>query len=255
MTDQKPIRATWIKAGVLSMAHMHLAVTSERADTDAMRWGRLTHMAILEPVKFAALPVWRGGRRAGKVWDAFEAELAGGEYLNGDECSDLLAISGQARVALATLPQIAQTEVQINWTDPLYGKATARIDALTAVGSMVELKTCAQIEQRKFVSQAWTLGYPLQLGWYDHGLRQAGHTGQRYVLAIESRPPHCTAIYTVPQGILDEGYEQAAEIARRYRICEATGRFAGPYDGQTMKLEPPEWAMSDDVDMGGVEDI
>jgi len=255
MSDQKPIRATWIKAGVLSMAHMHLAVTTERADTDAMRWGRLTHMAILEPVKFAALPVWRGGRRAGKEWTAFEAEIAGGEYLNGDEAADLLAISGSARIALATLPAIERTECQIDWTDSLYGAATARIDALTAVGSMIELKTCGQIDERRFRSQSWALGYNLQLGWYHHGLLENGIDGTRYVLAIESKPPHCTAIYTVPAKVLTDGYEEAAEIARRYRICERTGRFAGPYDGQTLKLEPPDWMMNADVDMQGVETI
>ena len=46
-----------------------------------------------------------------------------------------------AGAALATLPAIESTEVQIDWTDALYGRATARIDALTAVGSMIEVKT------------------------------------------------------------------------------------------------------------------
>jgi hypothetical protein len=256
-TVKTPLRATWIKAGRLSMAHMRLAVTTERADTDAMRWGRLVHMAILEPAKFAALPVWRGGRRAGKDWQAFEDEVAAGtgEYITEENSADLLAISGSARIALATLPAVEATEVQIDWTDALYGKATARIDALTSVGSMIEIKTCAKIDERLFRSQAWSLGYNLQLGWYHHGLLENGKDGQRYVLAIESKPPYCTAVYTVPVKVLNDGYEEAAEIARRYRICESTGRFAGPYDGTVMKLEPPDWTMGDDVDMEGAAEV
>jgi len=166
-----------------------------------------------------------------------------------------MAISGSARSALATLPAVETTEVQIHWTDKLYGAATARIDAITAVGSMIEVKTCAKIDERRFRSQAWDLGYNLQLGWYDHGLKEAGKAGQRYVLAIESKPPYCTAIYTVPEKVLADGYEEAADIARRYRCCEQAGRFPGPYDGQIMKLEPPEWAAGDDVDMEGVTEI
>jgi hypothetical protein len=199
--------------------------------------------------------VWHGGRRAGKEWSAFEAEVGGGEYINDGELSDLLAISGSARIALATLPAVESTEVQINWTDALYGAATARIDALTAVGSMIEIKTCAKIDERLFRSQAWSLGYNLQLGWYDHGLTANGKEGKRYVLSIESKPPYCTGIYEVPLKVLADGYEQAADIARRYRCCEQAGRFPGPYDGIVMKLEPPEWMMNDEVDMEGVETL
>jgi hypothetical protein len=255
MSDQTPLRATVIKAGILSMAHMRLAATTEREDTPAMRWGRLVHMAVLEPLRFARMQVWRGGVKRGHAWEDFKYGLCDREYIDEDEIAPLLAISGSARIALATLPTIEATERQINWTDKLYGAATARIDALTAVGSMIEIKTCAKIDERKFRSQAWDLGYNLQLGWYDHGLKESGRAGQRYVLAIESKPPYCPAIYTVPEKVLADGYEEAADIARRYRCCEQAGRFPGPYDGQIMKLEPPEWAAGDEVDMEGVETI
>jgi hypothetical protein len=64
--EQQPIRATAIKAArigndAVSMAHMRLAMTAQREDTPAMRWGRLVHMAVLEGRKFLALPVWSGG--------------------------------------------------------------------------------------------------------------------------------------------------------------------------------------------------
>jgi hypothetical protein len=256
MSDQQtPIRATWIKKGVLSMAHMRLAVTTESADNPSLRWGRLVHLAVLQPELFGVVPVWRGGRKAGKEWTAFEEQIGECDYINEDEAGDLLAISGSARIALATLPTIEATERQITWTDKLYGAATARIDAITAVGSMIEVKTCAKIDERKFRSQAWDLGYHLQLGWYHHGLQENGKDGKRYVLSIESKPPYCTGVYEVPLKVLTDGYEEAADIARRYRCCEQAGRFPGPYDGQIMKLEPPEWAAGDEVDMEGVTEI
>lgn len=255
MSDQVPLRATWIKAGRLSMAHMRLSATTDRDDTPALRKGRLVHMAVLEPKRFSALAIWRGGKRAGADWKEFIEPIGDGDYINEEESAEMLALSGAAQKALGTLPTVERTEVLVEWTDALYGPAVAHVDALTSIGSMIEIKTCAKIDERLFRSQAWSLGYNLQLGWYDHGLCEIGKEGTRYVLAIESKPPYCTAIYTVPEKVLKDGYEEAAEIARRYRICEKIGKFAGPYDGQTLKLEPPDWMLNADVDMEGTADI
>ena len=44
------INATSIKAGVKSMLHMHHCMTGGgHKETPALRWGKLVHLAVLEP--------------------------------------------------------------------------------------------------------------------------------------------------------------------------------------------------------------
>lgn len=257
-SEQVALRSTWIKAGARSMAHMRHAVTHERADTPALRWGRLVHMAVLEPHKLGNLPVWREGRRAGKAWDAFADAVGSGDYCTADEMGDLFQISAATREPLSHLPQIESTEVCVQWTDDEYGAATARIDALTARKSIIELKTTSRIDERAFISQAWSLGYQLQLGWYAHGVEvSTGAQPMAYILAVESSEPYCTAVYRVNADVLSSGYEEARKIAVAYRRCERAGRWPGPYDGQTLNFSAPAWARADaeevDISNGTME--
>jgi hypothetical protein len=256
--EQQPIRATAIKAArigndAVSMAHMRLAMTAQREDTPAMRWGRLVHMAVLEGRKFLALPVWSGGKRVGAAWNEFKAAVGDGEHVTADERDEIAPMMERTERAMAGLPSIVATEVAMHWSDPVYGRAQARIDALCTGGAMVEVKTTGKIDKRRFAAQSYDLGYHLQLGWYDHALRADGKKGGRYVLAIESKTPFTTAVFQVADGLIERGYEEAEKIARQYRACEACGIFPGPYDDCVMPFELPEWADGGDkVDMEGV---
>jgi len=242
-TVQTPIRATAIKQGALSMAHMHASMTEQRDDTPAMRWGRLAHMAVLEPITLASLPQWDGGRKAGKEWAAFSECLDDGDdYVTADELDRLAALTQATRAPLASISPITHTEVRVDWTGELYGAATCRIDAVLKSGGFVEVKTCRNIEERAFLRQSYALHYEIQLGWYAHGLETTGKRGEVWVLAIESAPPYTTALYNVSPHILAGGYREAARIACAYRVCEAVGTFAGPYDDRVLAYELPEWA-------------
>jgi len=255
---QQPLRATAIKAGRLSMAHMHLALTEEREDTPAMRWGRLIHLAILEPVKLARLPQWEGGKRAGKAWDAFVEESGGGEYLMPGELGKLETITAETRRPLATMPPIVQTEVTVNWADPICLDCTARIDALLKGGGFLELKSSKSIQKDAFLSNAYKLGYHLQLGWYHHGLEVTERAGQVRVLLVESVKPYKCACYDVSPELLRKGYEQAQAIAAAYRACESVNQFPGPYDDVTLQYELPAYALGGDnaeVYMEGAEEL
>jgi len=211
-------------------------------------------MAVLEPERIDELRVWAGPKR-GRDYEAFAAEVAGQEYLRDGEKPKLEAIADSAIKALVSLPSIYRSEVYFEWTDPLYGLACCRVDGILSNGAMLEVKTCRKLSRRAFISQSYELGYHLQLGWYDHGIRQADYNGARWVLAIESGKPYCTALYRVPEHILKAGYEEAAGIAAAYRACEACGIYQGPYDNEVMDYELPEWAAEEQpIDMEGVED-
>jgi hypothetical protein len=257
------INATAIKAGRQSMAHMHQAMTGGgRADTPTLRWGRLVHMAVLEPVRLATLPVWDGDRR-GKAWLEFRDAHDGKEILTAAEVDRLLAVSqaftesGASRLVAGGRHEHAIAWEGVTPDGHAIGACKALVDSW-ARPVMVEYKTTRNLATRAFLAQCEALGYLLAAGWYATGLRTAERLTDwpsTYLIAQESDAPHCVAVYEITAAQLEAGYAEAAEIARRYRAHELTGRFPGPYDGMILPYERPMWAVGGDIEDGDNDEM
>lgn len=257
------ISASAIKRGRLSMAHMRHEMLRPRdgadGDTPALRFGRLAHAALFEPVRFAVMiAVWGGARKQGGLWDGFKAANEGKELVTRAELDRLQAMQEAARADLrvrSLLGQASRFEHAVAWQDDRAGACKCRADAC-GDGLLIEYKTAARIESRSWLRSAETLGYPLQLGWYWHGL---GEPGNVWVICQESVPPYCCATYQVPAALLVQAYGEAAEIAALYRACEVCGVFPGPYP-DILIYERPTWAadggevdLSTTTEEGGIE--
>lgn len=257
------LRASAIKRGMKSMRHMRAAMLGQAGDTAAMRWGRLVHLAILEPDRYARLPVWGAGRRYGKDWDRFVAELDGADYLQSDEVERLRSMRAAVmddRAARSLLGG-ASCEQLVRWTDPLLGACKAKLDGVAANGSLVEIKTTRDLTDRRFMQQCESLGYHVQLGWYDRARAESGTSGRpAWVIAIEcpaNSEPTDVAVYRVDPAVIQQGYETAREIGARYRACEAAGGpFLGVSGGMVLEYRRPTWAtgaVAGEVDLSSGE--
>lgn len=247
------IKAAWRQKSAPSMAHMRLAMLKredDEAPTPAMRWGTLAHAAMLEPAKFAErAQQWRGGRKAGKEWDAFKEGKDQAWIVTPDEYAELEAMQAALRAdkfAREIIAKVVATECELAWEDERYGKAKAKLDGADS-GVVVEYKTTQSIDARMFQGQAYRLGYHLQLSWYWHGLKTVGkrEDAEVFVIAQESSPPYCVVCYHVPRCILEQGYQEAAGIAATYRAAERAGVFCGPYD-VIQEYELPRWAYEEE---------
>ena len=246
------LTATAIKAGRKSMAHMRVAMLDDRTGegSAAMRFGSLAHMALLEPVRFAgAVAVWTGGRRAGKVWDAWEIEHADKEQVTPGELDTLRAMQTASRAdkdARFALAQASECEWVAQWTADGIGACKARFDGWGR-DVLVEYKTCRDVTPRRFLSAAESMGYTLQLAWYWHG---AGRPANVWLVSQETSAPFCCVTYNVPANILQTGYDECVEICLRYRACEAANSFPGVCD-TAQTWERPAWVALDgaEVDM------
>ena len=252
------ITATAIKAGRKSMAHMRVAMLDDRtgAGSAAMRFGSLAHMALLEPVRFAgSVAVWTGGRRAGKIWDAWEIENADKEQVTPGELDTLHAMQTASRAdmhARFALAQASEFERIIQWHDAVIGDCKARLDG-SGPSAVVEYKTAREITPRRFLSAAEGMGYTLQLAWYWHA---AGRPANMWLVSQETVAPYCCVTYNISANLLQSAYEECETIALRYRACESVNSFPGPCD-TVQQWERPAWATSDggevDVSTGTME--
>ena len=229
------INATSIKAGVKSMLHMHHSMTGEsKPPTPAMRWGKLVHMAVLEPEVYGeTVTVWKGGRRYGKVWNEFVEDAGGDEWIiKADENSTLLemmaAVHGNPDAH--RLIKTSEHEKTVLWDG---GKC--RLD-MAGDGWIADLKTTAQVD--RFGGQFFSLGYDLQMSWYCDGAQ----ADRAYVIMLESVFPYDCMVYRVPDHILERGRTRAQDIARHYRACCLCKSWPGVGNGESMMdLPVPAW--------------
>ena len=250
--DRAPgVRATHIKQGALSMKHMHHAVTGQGLpDTLALRWGRVVHLAVLEPAAFVERVSVFAGRRAGGDWVEHCAEndpdmtVKPAEY----EALEAMSVAVHKEPDAHWLIEQSHHEVCKSWKGD-YGRGKCRLDGI-GDGWFFDLKTTAKDSERGFTSQFFSLGYDLQFGWYSEG------TGiqKAYAIALGKAPPYDVRVKLIPPDVIKRGREQAVKIAQEYRCCEIAGSWPGVAPGIT-ELEVPEWAMGEDeLNMEGVEE-
>jgi exodeoxyribonuclease VIII len=244
------INAGAIVAGMKSMLHMHAEMTHTcPTDSPAMRWGRLAHMAILEPDRFfAEAVVWPGGRKAGKEWERFVADCGDDEMiLTQDELDKLADMSAMIHKNRDAHHLISTTghEVSLTWDQPLYGQGKCRADILSDDGAIVaDYKTARSIVQRDFWRSAWSLGYHIKMGWYAHGIAvlTGRHPSVRVIVQENVRPFDCW-VCVMPPALVEKSAIEAVEIARRYNVHRAIGTFPGVVpSGVMIDYELPAWA-------------
>jgi hypothetical protein len=197
--------------------------------TPSQRFGTLAHAALLEPVELA---------RHLAVLDG--AAKRGAEYKLAAMCAAIRA----DKDARWILGQVSHTEHAIEWTDADYGLAKARLDGCGA-GMILEYKTARSVGKRALCGAAFASGYHIGAAWYWHGY---GRPEAVYIIVQQSVEPYSVVSYLVPLAVLQSAYDEAREIAVRYRIAERSGVFPGPYTGiQTFEL--PAWATDSEVDV------
>jgi hypothetical protein len=241
------LNATSLKAGQLSMLHMRQAMmgVSKKA-TPAMVWGKLIHLAILEPERFKQSVVAWDGIKRGREYDKFKEEFADSEIVSPADLDDLQAIQKAVNDNKDAVELLRDCEgwfeKTVQWTDDSFGACKARLDGQSKKRGVLELKSAARIDNQAFIKQFVNLGYDIQCGWYARG----GEVDKVTILAVESDAPHDVAVYEVPKLAIKVGYRKACKIANEYRKCEACGVFPGVSEG-VGELVLPDWYGEDEI--------
>jgi len=249
--------------GRTSMRHMnHEATKRDQKETPAMRWGKISHAAILEPERFAVeSSIWEGAKRSGNAYKEFVMNAPDPELVITEEESDKLSLM-QERVcendmALQLIDETAH-EVSFNWNVPnLYGTGKARLDMYRPSedhtgGVICDYKTTADITPYGFWKTAYGQWYHAKMGWYVHGVEIV--TGERlpvWMIVQENKAPFDCWVCQMGPEIVKIGEEEAVAMARQYRASQVCGQFGGVVDG-VVEYELPAWAYSDKVNMEGL---
>lgn len=248
-----PVRFHRLKQLGLSAAHYLLSCQEDGEETVALRMGAGFH-GILFGDKTV---VKYDGRRAGKAWDAFEAEHLelGHVILNAKEHATTTAMVDRIRRhkrAMGLLFDGTILETSIEWS--FAGRACRSTPDARHPGPggwCVDLKSTRCAEPRWFAREILRRSYHAQLGFYDDAIECADvRPAESYVVAVENVPPHCVTVVR----ITDEAKQLAARLLRQWweRLLAAeAANYYGDYVEADVDLELPEWAPGVEIEVDG----
>jgi hypothetical protein len=93
--------------------------------------------------------------------------------------------------------------------------------------------------------RAWKELEELQDSIYSSGFYYLSHTLPRMItIAVESKPPHETAVYSISVDIMRTGHQLVARWAEILTECEKAGTWPAAVEG-IVPLNLPSWAVPD----------
>ena len=133
-------------------------------------------------------------------------------------------------------------EVSLWATDPETGVLMrGRIDWLRD-NAFVDVKTSKDpTDPRAYARTAWKLGYHVQAAWYQRLLRLNGFDLPPLWIAVHKNEPHETYVHQPDPEMLAVGHEEVDRALHLYASCQASGRWPGLADADTIHTLERPW--------------
>jgi hypothetical protein len=235
-----------------------------REPTTQMHFGSATHCAILEPSKFNdRYVIWRGGRRAGKEWEAFDkdAEVNGKLVLTGDEQAEALHLQSVVlshKVAGPLVRAIEQVEIGLTWETEDGIACKCRTDAINKFVEgghnwFADLKTIRQLTQRSITSAICDFDYAMQmaanwLGWEANDQPRSGK-----LIFVETNPPYDVAVVPVSEEMLMVGKAMWERRIALIAAAKSEDKYPGVAWDDELHIDLPEWYVERNLELIGAD--
>jgi hypothetical protein len=242
-----------------SPAHYREYVTNPPAPTPAMEFGTAVHTAILEPDIFVrdyvVAPKFDRRTKDGKAAaEAWESENAGKTALTADQMAAIeqMVASIRAHTGAARLLSNGLAEMSGFWIDQETGiECKCRPDFLAVaenhpeqLTAIVDVKTCVDASADSFARAIATLGYDVQVAFYQDGLKAlTGRTIPFYFVAVEKDAPYAVAAYKASDEVIEVGRAKYRAALQLLKWCRDNDQWPGYQpNGEVEEINLPRWA-------------
>lgn len=234
-----------------SPAHYKYLLEHPIEDTQALRFGRALHAAILTPSAFkreyAAAPDCDRRTKEGKetyaLWHS--ALTPGTTILSAEEMETIQGMvkSYRSNKEARALLRNTRREVPKFWTDPETGLlCKCRLDVIKP-DAVVDIKTTLDASTGAFIRDTMKYGYHVQAAHYLKGVEaRTGRRSEWYFLVIEKKPPYCVHILRASAELIELGAYERARLMEKLRHCIDTDTWPA-YESEELTL--PAWAYTE----------
>jgi hypothetical protein len=221
-------------------------------DSDALRFGRWFHLALLEPDEFKARCVVppkcdRRTTDGKKRWADFCDANPGKEYIDANTFATLIAM--QAAVlrhddANRLMQMEGKIEHAIRWEDRLWRKA--RPDKIVERSALiVDVKTVTSATPLGFSSAAAKWGYYLQDAHYRAAAAEAFRDDFRFLfVCVAKTPPHEVAVHELAPDDAEWAETRVEELVTDLMARRNTGNWLADYQRGINTVPLPSWVKS-----------
>ena len=260
-----------------SPQHYRYRLENPQGATPAQELGTLTHLAVLEPERFAAecappgpCEGYKGDgsrcgnpgkvdREEGGLYCGIHDPLKGKdappslrEILTEDRWEQIVgmrdALRGHA-VARSLLYGAGHTERSGVFVDSTGVTCKIRPDRLVVrkgVPFHADLKTTSDASPDEFARLIPRLGYHMQAAFYRRGLQTLEWECQCTVLvAVEQKPPHGIGCYLLRESDLEKADEQITRELEHWKMCADDDDWPGYGEG-LKDLALPPWTFPEE---------
>lgn len=249
-----PIRFSHLKAFARSPLHARFALAGgEIKQTRAMEKGTALHAMLFKTRKVVAYAGKRDERV--KAWQDFKALHAHAQIETEDGFLKALGMEAAVRAnerarQLLCGPGVVNEATII---EKIAGRECRATPDARGPEGIADLKSTGNCSPRDFWFHVRKMGYHAQLAWYARvaAAAEVPFGPGRFVVAIESAPPHLVQVYRLPADLVEEGDRLATLWFEGLRVCEQSNTWPG-YGPAEMELEAPyqddglDWGASDD---------
>ena len=214
------INASGLKDILTSPGHYRYHSLHPKEPTPAMLLGTLTHLAVLEPDKFAEVAKRTVGTKSYALEDETKVSI------DAYEKAKVMAASVMANPQAARLLSRGHAEVSLWWTDPVEdvickGKVDFISHAFKGGPVAIDLKTAADITPAGFARACVNNRYDMQAAHYCAGGEESGaFRADKFVfIAVENSPPYFCTVHIADPSVLNLGHQWRAYAMEVYNLC------------------------------------
>lgn len=203
----------------------------DEKDTKALAFGRMFHMAILEPEKFQETYIYTDLNLTTKEGKAFKASLSENQIpIKSDEYEQMLHM----QEAVFNHPQAkhffksfeAEKEIYYNYNGL---DLKAKLDLISVVKGkkyVVDVKTTTSVKLYDLQKTIEKYGYYRQAWKYQNALIQTGEQVDGFFfIFIEKKSPYLITCVQLDTEAIEQGKQECIQAMETLKECEANGIY------------------------------
>lgn len=244
-----PVRFSHLKTLGLK-SPLHLASTYEPEQTPSKEKGTALHALTFGTRRVIEYPK----RRAGKEWEAFQADNPDAEILTAN---DFAKVKGMHDALMAHPYAAKAIREGVHETTLLFDYAGLRCRATPDVRNetrVTELKSTRSAKPSWFERYALHEGYYHgQLTWYAEAVRalDLGDPTEHLIVAVENTPPFVVMVYRLDHTAIEAGEKCWKAWIEKLKRCRENNHWP-PYDEKVVEIraepEMPDFSFADEDD-------
>lgn len=246
--DRDALSCSMLKPLLVSPAHFQAGLTACGRSSDAMEFGTLVHLLVLQPHEVSSeLAVYPGVADRSAGFKQFVAAHSGRLVLDEPTFAQGRRVAAKVMDTpykgrpLQRFLEESIPEATIYFTEPTTGlRMRIRVDALHPDVSF-DLKTTRFPAARAFARDAVDKDYDLQAFMYSFGRCMYEGTSQAkpfVFITAESTAPHSVSTLVAADTFLGNGSLKFQSCAATFKACAATGLWPDLGSAGVLEIEP-----------------